>query len=139
MDNFEIAQQIQEDVEIFSYSRRAAPVFEIKRIMIEKGLKNIDIAERLGVTEANVSRWLRGDQNLKLDTLYLLADAIQEKFVVAFGEREKSIDLREMRFSDTEVEAFEVAIPHFQPANDLRYKIFEAEGEANEGRVAFGW
>ena len=139
MDNFEIAKQIQEDAEVFSYSRRAAPVFEIKRIMMEKGLKNIDLAERLGVTEQNVSRWLKGDQNLKLDTLYLLADAIQEKFLIAFGEREKAFDLSDMRFSDTQVEAFELSMPHCKPANDLRYKIFEAEGEANEGLVAFGW
>lgn len=138
MDNFEIAKQIQEDVEIFSYSRRAAPVFEIKRIMMEKGLKNIDVAERLGVTEQNVSRWLKGNQNLKLDTLYLLADAIQEKFHIAFGGHKNSFDLSDMRFSDTEVEAFELSIPHYKPANDLRYKIFESEGEANEGLVAFG-
>ncbi|NTZ70544.1 helix-turn-helix domain-containing protein [Pseudomonas protegens] len=138
MDNFEIAKQIQEDVEVFSLSRRAAPVFEIKRIMIEKGLKNIDIAERLGVTEANVSRWLRGDQNLKLDTLYLLADAIQVKFSISFGGQERAVSLSELSFSETEVETFEMPMPYAKPANDLRYKNFEAEGEANEGYFAFG-
>jgi len=56
MNNFDIAQQIAEDAEVFSYARRGAPILEIRRIMALKGLKNIDIAERLGVSEANVSR-----------------------------------------------------------------------------------
>lgn len=68
---------------------RSAFAFDIKRAMISKGLKNIDIAQRLDVSEANVSRMLRGDQNLKIETMYMLAASIGEKLNICIGDRYK--------------------------------------------------
>jgi len=83
--NFDIAKQIAENAVIFKGIRRSDVIFQIRQKMVEKSLKNSDLAERLGVSEANVSRWLRGDQNIKIDTLYLLADAIQQPLSINVG------------------------------------------------------
>ncbi|AZF22264.1 helix-turn-helix transcriptional regulator [Pseudomonas sp. R3-52-08] len=91
MNNERVAEQIAEDMEIFGSTRRAAPVFEIRRLMIEKGIRNSDVAARLRVSEANVSRMLRGDQNLKIDTLYLLASAVEEKLNFSFSDEVRPV------------------------------------------------
>lgn len=83
--NSEIRQRILKNCEIFQPARRANVAQQIRGRMRDKGLKNVDVAERLGVSEANVSRWLRGNQNLHLDTLYLLADALQEPLSISVG------------------------------------------------------
>lgn len=83
--NADVQKKIQADTPIFQAARRSDVVMQIRSQMVERGLKNIDLAERLGVSEANVSRWLRGNQNLSLDTLYLLADALEEPLIVTIG------------------------------------------------------
>lgn len=83
--NADVQKKIQAETPIFQAARRSDVVMQIRSQMVERGLKNIDLAERLGVSEANVSRWLRGNQNLSLDTLYLLADALEESLIVAIG------------------------------------------------------
>lgn len=90
MSNHDIASQIKEDLEIFGPTWRSSFAFDIKRTMISKGLKNIDLAERLQVSEANVSRMLRGDQNFKIETMYLLAAAVGEKLNIFVGDRKES-------------------------------------------------
>jgi transcriptional regulator with XRE-family HTH domain len=84
--NAEIAKVIQETHATFSALRRLDPVLQLRTVMRKKGFRNIDIAERLGVTEECVSRWLRGKANLQLDTLYKLADAIEEPLSVFVGD-----------------------------------------------------
>lgn len=150
MNNFDIAKQIAEDGEIFGYSRRAAPVFEIRRLMQIKGLKNADIAERLGVSEANVSRWLRGDQNLKLDTIHSLADAVEEKLNICFGESYARSALVAMRFSEPEPltivsssswndEDYGFRSEALFSANDETFSFARGEVEANEGCFAVNY
>ncbi len=85
MKNAEIAAQIQEDVELYGAVWRSSFVSNIKRMMLGKGLRNLDIAQRLKVTEANVSRMLRGDQNLKIETMYSLSLAVGEIINISFG------------------------------------------------------
>lgn len=149
MNNFDIAKEIAEDAEVFSFARRAAPIFEVRRIMALKGLKNIDLAERLGVSEANVSRWLRGDQNLKLDTLYSISDAIQERLDLRFGEVENRQLISSMKYSDSELSTFvfnvhSVEQNHsylkvdFASCNDEEFGLTFEEVEINESCFAFG-
>lgn len=83
--NIEIAKKVQEQKEIWGSVRRAAPIQHIRRIMREKHVLNKDLAERLGVTEASVSRLLKGSQNLQLDTLFMLADALEEQVSIVVG------------------------------------------------------
>ncbi len=149
MNNFDIAKEIAEDAEVFSYARRAAPIFEVRRIMALKGLKNIDLAERLGVSEANISRWLRGDQNLKLDTLYSISDAVQERLDLCFGEPEAKQYVSTMQYSDPELFTFSFSVNavdrnhsylkgDFASCNDEEYGLTFDEVEINESCIAVG-
>jgi len=86
--NAEVHDRIFENTPIFQAARRSDIAMQIRSKMVEKGLKSVDLAERLGVSEANISRWLRGNQNLRLDTLYQLAEAIEERLRVTIGFEE---------------------------------------------------
>ena len=44
-------------------------VDRIHEILEEKGLKQKDLAERLGKSEAEISKWMRGTHNFTIDTL----------------------------------------------------------------------
>lgn len=86
--NSEVDKKIKSDTPIFQAVRRSDFPLQIRSKMAEKGLKNVDVAERLGVSEANVSRWLRGNQNLSVDTMYLLADALEESLIIVLGAQQ---------------------------------------------------
>lgn len=86
--NADIHKKIQANAPIFQGARRSDISMQIRCKMAEKGLKNVDIASRLGVSEANVSRWLRGNQNLGIDTIYQLADALEEPLHICVGAME---------------------------------------------------
>ena len=93
--NAEIKKKIEANIAIFQAVRRADLAMQIRTKMIEKGLRSVDLAERLGVSEANVSRWLRGNQNLGIDTMHQLADALEVPLKITFiepsaNDREKS-------------------------------------------------
>lgn len=83
--NIEIAKKVQEQKELWGSVRRAAPIQHIRRVMREKHVLNKDMAERLGVTEQSISRLLKGSQNLQLDTLFMLADALEEQISIVVG------------------------------------------------------
>ena len=78
-----IAHAVAERKALWTDVRRSDPILQIRKVMREKHILNKDLAQRLGVTEANVSRMLKGRQNLQLDTLYQVADALEEKLVVS--------------------------------------------------------
>lgn len=86
INNSEVFERVREDTEVFRAVRRLDIANQFRRVMKDKGLKNSDLAARLGVSEANVSRWLRGNQNLSLDTLHLLADALEESLQLYVGQ-----------------------------------------------------
>lgn len=48
----------------------------LRRLMRERGLSQIDLHKRLGVTEATVSRWLSRRQGMPLSTLQRICDAL---------------------------------------------------------------
>lgn len=83
--NQDIASEIVDKSLAWRGIRRSDPMMQLRRLMRDKNIKSIDLAERLGVSEANVSRWLGGTQNLRLDTLYALADAVEEPLTIVFG------------------------------------------------------
>lgn len=84
--NAAVREAVKDRVGFFQGARRLEFALRVREKMKEKGLRNQDVAERLGVSEANVSRWLRGNQNIGLDTMYQLADAIEVPLNVDFGE-----------------------------------------------------
>ena len=84
--NSTIAKELAENAALWRAVRRSDPILQIRSKMREKGLKSSDLAQRIGVSEANISRWLRGDQNISIDNLYSLADAIEESLTIIFGD-----------------------------------------------------
>ncbi len=81
-----VAQEVSERKALWASVRRAEPIQQIRRLMRQKELLNRDLAERLGVSEAAVSRLLKGGQNIQVDTLYMLADALEEPLNIQFGD-----------------------------------------------------
>lgn len=81
--NLAVKARIEEDLEVFTALRRSSIAHQLKARMLQKDLKNVDVAGRLGVSEANVSRWFSGTQNLSLDTLYAISDALEETLTVS--------------------------------------------------------
>ena len=51
-------------------------VDRIHDILQEKGLKQKDLALRLGKSEAEISKWMRGTHNFTIDTLVSIEDAL---------------------------------------------------------------
>ena len=51
-------------------------VDRIHEILVEKGLKQKDLALRLGKSEAEISKWMRGTHNFTIDTLVSIEDAL---------------------------------------------------------------
>ena len=51
-------------------------VDRIHDILMDKGLKQKDLAERLGKNEAEISKWMRGTHNFTIDTLVSIEQAL---------------------------------------------------------------
>lgn len=83
-----VAEEVAERKALWAAVRRAEPIQQVRRLMRQKKLLNKDLAERLGVTEAAVSRLLKGNQNIQIDTLYMLSDALEEPLNIGFGTQE---------------------------------------------------
>lgn len=91
--NIKIRNEIKDNADLFCSIRRSELAHHFKGCMVKKGLKIADIAERLEVSAANISRMLNGKQNLTLDNIHALADALQERVVIALESswREDSV------------------------------------------------
>lgn len=85
--NVEVRKTVERNGRLYSALRRSDIAMQFRQFMVSKGIRNVDLAERLGVSEANVSRWLKGNQNLSLDTLYQLSDALEEVLTLHLGEQ----------------------------------------------------
>lgn len=80
--NAVVAEEIADKGFYLEGVRRGEVAAKLRLRMKEKGLLVKDVAERLGVSVANVSRSMSGSQNLTLDQLYRLADAIETNLVL---------------------------------------------------------
>ena len=56
-------------------------VDRIHEILEEKGLKQKDLAQRLGKSEAEISKWMRGTHNFTIDTLVSIEDALDAPII----------------------------------------------------------
>ena len=59
-------------------------VDRIHDILEEKGLKQKDLALRLGKSEAEISKWMRGTHNFTIDTLVSIEDALDAPIVQVY-------------------------------------------------------
>lgn len=56
-------------------------VDRIHEILKEKGLKQKDLAMRLGKSEAEISKWMRGTHNFTIDTLVAIENALDAPII----------------------------------------------------------
>jgi transcriptional regulator with XRE-family HTH domain len=98
-DNVSVANVVTKNRKLYLALRKSDFALQVRASMISKGLRNIDIAQRLGVSEANISRLLKGSQNVSLDTMYSLADAVEEPLSVVVGQVYPELE----KFKDDEV------------------------------------
>ena len=56
-------------------------VDRIHDILVEKGLKQKDLALRLGKSEAEISKWMRGTHNFTIDTLVSIEKALDSPII----------------------------------------------------------
>lgn len=56
-------------------------VDRIHEILEEKGLKQKDLALRLGKSEAEISKWMRGTHNFTIDTLVAIENALDAPII----------------------------------------------------------
>jgi UDP-N-acetylglucosamine 1-carboxyvinyltransferase len=57
----------------------------IKQTRIDAGLSQRDLAGKLGVAESTMHHYEKGKQNLTIDTLQKIAEAVGTKITVEFG------------------------------------------------------
>ena len=74
-------------------------VDRIHDILVEKGLKQKDLAQRLGKSEAEISKWMRGTHNFTIDTLVSIEDALDAPIVQVYRPHVYSINEFEPEFA----------------------------------------
>ena len=63
-------------------------VDRIHEILVEKGLKQKDLALLLGKKEAEISKWMRGTHNFTIDTLVAIERALQTPIMQVIHQEE---------------------------------------------------
>lgn len=86
-----VAEEVSERKALWAPVRRAEPIQQVRRLMRQNELQNRDLAIRLGISEAGVSRLLNGCQNIQIDTLYSLADALDVSLSINFSNEEQIV------------------------------------------------
>lgn len=61
-------------------------VDRIHEIMMQQGLKQKDLAQRLGKSEAEISKWMRGTHNFTIDTLVTIEEALHAPIVQVYQQ-----------------------------------------------------
>jgi transcriptional regulator with XRE-family HTH domain len=54
----------------------------IDAVLKRKGLQQKDLAERLGKTESEISKWMRGTHNFTIQTISKIESALEEQLIV---------------------------------------------------------
>lgn len=90
--------------------------------MAELGLKQQDLAERMGVTPARVSRILKGNQGINFSTLAKLEDALEFDMSYGFREPRREVD-SEYRALIKDYEYVRVGLEKHDKANLGDYAI----------------
>lgn len=79
-------------------------VDRIHGILEEKGLKQKDLAERLGKSEAEISKWMRGTHNFTIETLVAIEAALEAPIIqVSHYQEYPTYDFESMVAAEPEV------------------------------------
>ena len=63
-------------------------VDRIHEILVEKGLKQKDLALLLGKKEAEISKWMRGTHNFTIETLVTIERALHAPILQVINKKE---------------------------------------------------
>lgn len=137
--NIKIKNEIKENSDLFCSIRRSEIAHHFKSFMIKKGLKIADVAERLDVSAANISRMLNGKQNLTLDNIHALADALQERIIVAFESEWRRDDEIELESYLSPSEDKWCVSDRFQDINLRSYKGINLEAANEDFLQVYEW
>ncbi|MBQ0061580.1 MAG: helix-turn-helix transcriptional regulator [Bacteroidales bacterium] len=62
-------------------------VNRIHEVLTAKGYKQKDLANMLGKSEAEISKWMRGTHNFTLDTIMNIEEVLNEQILVVYSPR----------------------------------------------------
>ena len=68
----------------------------IREARVQAGLKQKELAEKIGVSESRVSQYEKGSQNPRIGTLLKIADALEISVQYLCGDQWESINYEEM-------------------------------------------
>lgn len=71
-----------------SVSMSFAIVDRIHEILTTKGWKQKDLADKLGKSEAEISKWMRGTHNFTIDTIVAIEAALGESILKVVCSKE---------------------------------------------------
>lgn len=106
----------------------------ILEIMEEKGISRSELAERLGVSKAAISKLLNDGSNMTLKRLLTIAEALDHKVRVDLGSVEHHIEenviqydarRKRMQPEHLQFEGLIMADDYLPPVNEVRYAIYE--------------
>lgn len=61
-------------------------VDRIHEILVERSLRQKDLALMLGKSEAEISKWMRGNHNFTIDTVVAIEEALQAPVLQVYHE-----------------------------------------------------
>ena len=61
-------------------------VDRIHEILVQRNLRQKDLAEMLGKSEAEISKWMRGTHNFTIDTVVSIEEALQAPVLQVYHE-----------------------------------------------------
>lgn len=68
-------------------NKRQAIIFKIVEVRLEKGLSQMEIAKRTGMHRSNICRIESGRQNISIDTLIRIFDALGKNILIELKEK----------------------------------------------------
>lgn len=108
-------------------SSRRKVVQQLTRARIEKGLTQAQLAERIGTQRSNICRIESGSQNISLDMLLKIAEALDKDIHITLDERGKTMtNLYSLRLYDDELITFSLEEKGLE---GLQAKILKADTE----------
>ena len=67
-------------------------VDRIHDILVEKGLKQKDLALKLGKSEAEISKWMRGTHNFTIETLVSIENALEAPVIQVYHQEKPAYE-----------------------------------------------
>lgn len=94
--------------EFYIESAKLDFALELKRVLASKGMTNADLADALGVSRPMVSKMLRGDANLTIESMVKACRRLQHKLYIHIVRENCSARLFELAQSEPKASGYRV-------------------------------